>query len=181
MPPNPSKPYLNVPKSYLIIQKYGSNKSTYSDFVNPNVVNLPLTEQCLHFPFFRTSCKVLLHWGEPKTSLVPHMKGIWNHTFFTLFVCPFLFLICKKQKVITLFSVFLSRNSTSNTKYENDHVKLRRVRTILSGHFRVKLCNFVWNCIRKQCFFTFASLFKKLLLSVVLMISSKKLQKNQKS
>ena len=114
--PNDSKPYLNVPKSYLIIQKYGSNKSTYSDFVNPNVVNLPLTEQCLHFPFFRTSCKVLLHWGEPKTSLVPHMKGIWNHTFFTLFVCPFLFLICKKQKSITLFSVFLSRNSTSNTK-----------------------------------------------------------------
>ena len=90
----------------------------------------------MHFPFFRTSCKVLLHWGEPKTSLVPHMKGIWNHTFFTLFVCPFLFLICKKQKVITLFSVFLSRNSTSNTKYENDHVKLRRVRTILSDHFR---------------------------------------------
>ena len=121
----------------------------------------------MYFPFFRTSCKALLHWGEPKSSLVPHMKGIWNHTFFTLFVCPFLFLICKKQKVITLFSVFLSRNSTSNTKYENDHVKLRRVRTILSGHFRVKLCNFVWNCIRKQCFFTFASLFKKLLLSVV--------------
>ena len=134
----------------------------------------------MHFPFFRTPCKVLLHWGEPKTSLVPHMKGIWNHTFFTLFVCPFLFLICKKQQSITLFSVFLSRNSTSNTKYENDHVKLRRVRTILSGYFRVKLCNFMWNCIRKQCFFTFASLFKKLLLSVVLMISSKKTQKKTK-
>ena len=108
MPPNPSKPYLNVPKSYLIIQKYGSNKSTYSDFVNPNVVNLPLTEQCLHFPFFRTSCKALLHSGEPKSSLVSHMKGIWNHTFFTLFVCPFLFLMCQKQNNNTLFSVFLS-------------------------------------------------------------------------
>ena len=134
----------------------------------------------MYFPFFRTSCKALLHSGEPKSSLVSHMKGIWNHTFLTLFVCPFLFLICKKQKSITLFSVFLSRNSTSNTKYENDHVKLRRVRTILSGHFHVKSCEFVWNCIRKQCFFTFASLFKKLLLSVVLMISSKKLQKTSK-